>query len=82
MNSRGSICGPSHLGRSSGDCGPPHLSFADRGLTFVTKADEGVCMRFVEPVTGIDSRRWVHHPGLTVTVADPHGLIAPIESAR
>lgn len=62
--------------------GPPHLSFADRGLTFATNAEEGVCLRFIEPVTGIEPVGRVHHPSLTVTVADPHGLISAIESAR
>jgi hypothetical protein len=62
--------------------GPPHLSFVDRGLTFATNADEGVCLRFVQPVTGIEPSGRLRHPGLTVTVADPHGLIAAIESAR
>ena len=62
--------------------GPPHLSFADRGLTFATNAEEGVCLQFVVPVTGIEPLGRLHHPGVTVTVADPHGLIAAIESAR
>lgn len=62
--------------------GPAHLSFADRGLTFATNAEAGLCLGFIEPVRGFDPRGWLRHPGLTVTVADPHGLIAAIESAR
>ncbi|MGK2930227.1 MAG: hypothetical protein ACSLFO_11695 [Acidimicrobiales bacterium] len=48
--------------------GPAHLSFADRGLTFATNGQRGLCMRFVEPVTGIDPLGRIRHPGLTVTV--------------
>ncbi|MEW2354082.1 hypothetical protein [Spirillospora sp. NPDC029432] len=49
----------------------PHLSLADRGLTFGTSTAQGVCVRFHTPVTGLDPLRLLHHPGLTVTVADP-----------
>ena len=62
--------------------GPPHLSFEDRGLTFATNDDAGVCLSFVEPVRGIDPRGWIRHPGLTVTVADPGGLVAAVERSR
>ncbi len=48
--------------------GPAHLSFADRGLTFATNGQRGLCMRFVEPVGGIDPLGRIRHPGLTVTV--------------
>ena len=56
--------------------GPAHLSMADRGITFATNADAGLCIRFHEPVTGIDPFRLLRHPGLTVTVADIDGLEA------
>jgi hypothetical protein len=62
--------------------GPPHLSFRDRGLTFATNQERGVCVRFHEPVAGIDPRGWIRHPGLTVTVEDPEALIAAIERHR
>ena len=62
--------------------GPARLSFADRGLTFATNAEQGVCMLFVESVPGIIPSDRVRHPGLTVTVADPAGLVTAIESAR
>ena len=62
--------------------GPAHLSFADRGLTFAINAEHGVGMLFVEPVRGIIPSDRVRHPGLTVTVADPAGLITAIKSAR
>ncbi len=54
--------------------GPPHLSLSDRGLTFATNADEGVCIGFARPVTGIDPWGIVRHPALTVTVAEPAAL--------
>lgn len=65
--------------------GPAHLSFADQGLTFATNGERGVCIRFAEPVTGIDPFGTVRHPGLTVTVADPEGLVGllgRVSSAR
>lgn len=54
--------------------GPAHLSLGDRGITFATNPDAGLCIRFHEPVTGIDPFRIIRHPGLTVTVADIDGL--------
>jgi len=47
------------------------LSLADRGLTFGTSTRGGVCLRFREPVRGLDPRGWIRHPGLTVTVSEP-----------
>ncbi|HRW39345.1 MAG: Rho termination factor N-terminal domain-containing protein [Acidimicrobiales bacterium] len=55
--------------------GPAHLSLADRGLTFATNAEAGVCLTFRDPVPGIDPFGWVRHRGLTVTVADPDALV-------
>ncbi len=54
--------------------GPPHLSFSDRGVTFATNGDRALCVRFREPVAGIDPTRRIKHPGATMTVADPEGL--------
>lgn len=54
--------------------GPPHLSFRDRGLTFGTNPDQGVCIRFAQPVHGIDPLGAIRHPGLTVTVEEPAAL--------
>ena len=54
------------------------LSFADDGLTFGTNADRGVCVHFH---TLVPSRlRRTGHSALTVTVADPDGLVAALES--
>ena len=61
--------------------GGPRLSFADRGLTFATNADQGVCVRFVRPVRGIDPLGRIAHPGLTVTVAEPAALAELLEVA-
>jgi hypothetical protein len=58
--------------------GGPRLSFRDRGLTFAGTASRGVCLRFREPVHGIEPTGVVHHPGLTVTVADPDGFVADL----
>jgi hypothetical protein len=55
--------------------GPAHLSMVDKGLTFASNGDRGLCMLFAEPVRGI-SRRGPLHPGLTVTVADVEALAA------
>jgi hypothetical protein len=55
--------------------GPPHLSFADRGLTFATNPDRGVCVRFEQPVRGMDPLGLLRHPGVTVTVADVPALV-------
>ena len=63
--------GPYTLAKTAG---PAHLSMADRGITFATNGEAGLCMRFIEPVTGIDPFRLIRHPGLTVTVADVEGL--------
>lgn len=50
--------------------GPAHLSLADHGLTFATNGDSGVCLEFTEPITGLEPFGVLHHPNLTVTVAD------------
>lgn len=55
--------------------GPPHLSFIDRGVTFATNADQGVCVTFDQPVRALDPTGRLRHPGATFTVADPSGLV-------
>jgi len=62
--------------------GPAHLSLADRGLTFASNRRRGLCIKFHEPVRGIDPLGAVRHPGLTVTVADVDGLAAALAGAR
>lgn len=51
-----------------------HLSFADRGITFGSNAESGVCVRFHHPVPGIEPLGVLRHPGVTVTVDDPGAL--------
>lgn len=55
-----------------------HLSVADRGLTFATNSRRGLCIRFREPVPGLEPTGRLRHPGLTVTVADIEGLAAAL----
>jgi len=54
--------------------GPPHLSLVDRGITFATNGNRGVCVAFREPIPGIEPTGRLRHPGVTVTVADVAGL--------
>jgi hypothetical protein len=70
------ITGPYQLVKTAG---PAHLSFSDRGLTFATNPDRGVCIRFHEPVRGIDPTGALRHPGLTVTVEDVERVRAAVE---
>ena len=62
--------------------GPPHLSLADRGITFATNATRGVCLTFREPVAAAEPLGLLRHPAATVTVADPDAFIAAVLSAR
>jgi hypothetical protein len=59
--------------------GPAHLSLSDRGLTFATNDQRGLCIRFHTPVRGIDPLGVIRHPGLTVTVDDVDGLRTALE---
>jgi hypothetical protein len=54
--------------------GPARLSVTDRGLTFASNGDRGVCISFHSPVRGIDRAGRIRHPELTVTVLDVDGL--------
>jgi hypothetical protein len=61
--------------------GPPHVSLADRGLTFASNRDLGVCIGFVEAVRGVDALGVVRHPALTVTVEDVDELVSVLEGS-
>jgi hypothetical protein len=61
--------------------GPAHISLRDQGLTFATSNQQGVCIRFREPVPGIDPLGLIRHPGLTVTVDDAPVLVEVLEAA-
>lgn len=54
--------------------GPPHLSFADRGVSFTPNGDRALCVRFHEPVPAIDPAGAIRHPGATLGVGDPEAL--------
>ena len=62
--------------------GPPHLSLSDRGITFATNGERGLCMSFREPVPGIDPTRRIRHPGATLTVVDVEGLARALGRSR
>jgi len=55
--------------------GPARLGITDRGLTFASNGDRGVCITFHSPVPGIERSGRIRHPELTVTVRDVDGLI-------
>jgi hypothetical protein len=55
--------------------GPARLGITDRGLTFASNGDRGVCVTFHSPVPGIDPFGRIRHPELTVTVLDVDGLV-------
>lgn len=54
----------------------PRLSLADRGVTFGTTTNAGVCVRFATPVAALIPGGWLTHPAATVTVTDPDLLVA------
>jgi hypothetical protein len=64
--------------RTLATIGPAHLSVVDRGLTFASNGRRGLCIRFREPVPGLEPTGRLRHPGLTVTVADVEGLAAAL----
>lgn len=59
----------------------PRGSFADRGVTFGTNTDKGVCVKFAEPVPGLVVGDIIKHPGATLTLADIDGFIAALDEA-
>ena len=54
--------------------GPARLAITDRGLTFASNGERGLCIAFHSPVSGIDRPGRIRHPELTVTVLDVDGL--------
>ena len=56
----------------------PRLSMADDGLTFGTNAHAGVCVHFAPPIRRVVGFK--DHSALTVTFADPEGLLAALDS--
>ncbi|MCO1594948.1 hypothetical protein M8C17_07190 [Micromonospora sp. RHAY321] len=64
------VSGPYRWWRAIG----PHVSLADRGVSFGSSTAAGVCLRFRVPVRAIAPAGWPRHPAATVTVADPPAL--------
>lgn len=58
----------------------PRLSLADGGLTFGTTARAGVCIRFHDPVAGLEPFGLLRHPNLTVTVVEPELLVTRLRA--
>lgn len=61
--------------------GPARLGLSDRGLTFASNGDRGVCITFDQRVWGFDRLGLVRHPNLTVTVREV-GQLAALLSGR
>jgi hypothetical protein len=62
--------------------GPPHLGITDRGITFASNGERGVRLELRDPVPGIEPTGRLRHPNVTVTVADPEGLLTALRQAR
>lgn len=60
--------------------GPAHLSLADRGVTFATNPDRGLCIAFERSVRAIEPTGRILHPAATVTVEDVDGLAAALRT--
>ena len=58
--------------------GPARLGITDRGLTFASNGDRGVCITFRSPVPGLGR---IRHPELTVTVLDVDALMKALTPA-
>ena len=56
-------------------------SFADRGSTFGTTTEGGICVEFKQPVKILDPSGIILHPGLTLTVADIEGFEKAVKDA-
>jgi hypothetical protein len=65
------VTGPYRFHRAAGSA---RYSLADGGLTFASTGERGLCIRFHEPVPGIEPTGVLRHGDLTVTVDDVEGL--------
>ncbi|MBB5071002.1 hypothetical protein [Saccharopolyspora gloriosae] len=50
--------------------GPARMSATDGGLTCATNGERGLCVRFADPMPGIEPLGLLRHPAVTVTVAE------------
>jgi len=73
------VTGPFGFLRTAGSA---RLSLADRGLTCATNGERGLCIRFGQPVRGIEPFGLIRHPAVTVTVADPQRLATFLAELR
>lgn len=73
------VTGPYAFWKTAGSA---RLAISDRGLTFATNGDRGVLISFRSPVPGLDPLGAIHHPELTVTVADVDRLAERLSAAR
>ena len=73
------VTGPYSLLKTAG---PARLGVTDRGLTFASNGDRGVCISFHTRVAGIERHGLIRHPELTVTVLDVEGFVAALEEVR
>ncbi len=73
------VTGPFGFLRTAGSA---RLSLADRGLTCATNGERGLCIRFGQPVRGIEPFGLLRHPAVTVTVADPERLATFLAELR
>lgn len=60
--------------------GPARLGITDRGLTFASNGDRGVCLEFSQRVWGFDRLGLIRHPNLTVTVQDVERLASLLDA--
>jgi len=58
------------------------MSLIDRGVSFGTNARRGVCVRFRTPVPALAPGGFLSHPGATLTVSDPEGLVKALTGPR
>ena len=61
--------------------GPPRLSLVDRGITFATTAEHGVCLELHRAVGAIDPLHLIRHPNVTITVAEPERFADEVRRA-
>jgi hypothetical protein len=71
------VTGPFKLWKAAG---PARLSLADRGLTYATNGESGLCIHFKRPVSGLEPLGLLRHPGVTVTVTDPRVLASSLNA--
>jgi len=75
---RAEVTGPYAYWKTAG---PARLGVTDGGLTFATNGERGVLITFRESVRSEGPLKFLSHPELTVTVADPEGLAALLNRA-